>query len=145
MGKKPETKKLETTEEGREARELATELFKLWNETLKLVDEEKMAEFYLENCIFLPTLSDKFVTDKEGVKEYFKHFLEKKPVAEIVEDMAVYSKSGNELNHCGMYNFEVGSEDSRTIVEARFTYIWQKDERGDWKILHHHSSLLPKK
>jgi len=59
--------------------------------------------------------------------------------------MAVYSKSGNELNHCGMYNFEVGSEDSRTIVEARFTYIWQKDERGDWKILHHHSSLLPKK
>jgi len=42
-----------------------------------------------------------------------------------------------------MYNFEVDSADGRQIVEARFTFIWKKNEPGEWKIIHHHSSVKP--
>jgi hypothetical protein len=28
-------------------------------------------------------------------------------------------------------------------VEARFTFVYSRDEEGEWKIVHHHSSLKP--
>jgi len=41
-----------------------------------------------------------------------------------------------------MYTFELGDAGARTPVEARFSYVWRKEE-GDWKIAHHHSSVTP--
>jgi hypothetical protein len=46
--------------------------------------------------------------------------------------------------HSGMYNFEVGPGDNRQVVEARFSFVWKKDDQGEWKIVHHHSSAKPK-
>ena len=46
--------------------------------------------------------------------------------------------------HSGMYNFEVGPGDDRQVVEARFSFVWKKDDQGEWKIVHHHSSVKPK-
>ena len=46
--------------------------------------------------------------------------------------------------HSGMYNFEVGPYDDRQVVEARFSFVWKKDDQGEWKIVHHHSSAKPK-
>jgi len=43
-----------------------------------------------------------------------------------------------------MYNFEVGPVDDRKVVEARFSFVWKKDDQGEWKIVHHHSSARPK-
>ena len=45
--------------------------------------------------------------------------------------------------HSGMYNFEVGLGDDRQVVEARFSFVWKKDDQGEWKIVHHHSSAKP--
>jgi hypothetical protein len=42
-----------------------------------------------------------------------------------------------------MYTFMVGPDDTRQAVEARFSYMWRKVD-GDWKIVHHHSSAVPK-
>jgi hypothetical protein len=47
------------------------------------------------------------------------------------------------LLHSGMYNFTVGPADARQVVEARFTFVYVKNENGEWKIAHHHSSLKP--
>jgi hypothetical protein len=46
--------------------------------------------------------------------------------------------------HSGMYNFEVGLDDDRQVVEARFSFVWKKNDQGEWKIVHHHSSVKPK-
>jgi hypothetical protein len=44
--------------------------------------------------------------------------------------------------HCGVYRFALMKEGTREDVDARFTMLWSKID-GVWKILHHHSSIVP--
>ena len=43
------------------------------------------------------------------------------------------------FKHSGMNDFEVGSGSDRQVVEARFSFVWKKDDNGVWKIVHHHN------
>ena len=130
----------ETTQEKMEA--IASENFEIWNKALQNKDPKKMAEFYIENATFLPTLSEEFKKGQLGAEEYFKHFLEKNPIGEVSEKEVQIIRNDCYI-HSGMYNFEVDSDNGRQVVEARFTFIWEKDNQGEWKIVHHHSSLKP--
>ena len=126
----------------KEIREIAEENFSNWAEMLKTKDPKQVAEFYSKDATFLPTLSSEFKKGQKGVEEYFEHFLEKSPTGKVIED-AVQPLNKDTYLHSGLYNFEVGPEEARSIVEARFTYVWKRDENGKWKIIHHHSSLKP--
>ena len=122
--------------------ELAQANFGRWNEALKSRKAEEVAALYDNAATFLPTMSKEFKKGQGGAEEYFKHFLEKNPEGEIVEDE--YQPLGyDSYLRSGLYNFSVGPDDARQTVEARFSFVWKKDETGDWKIAHHHSSPLP--
>ncbi|MFH2136479.1 MAG: SgcJ/EcaC family oxidoreductase [Patescibacteria group bacterium] len=138
------SKELETRE-GKEILEgIAKQNFKTWSESLTTKDPKAVAELYTSDATFLPTVSGEFKKGQEGAKEYFHHFLEKDPRGEVTEE-EVQSLGENCYLHSGMYNFEVNSsEGGRQIVEARFSFVWRKNEKGEWKILHHHSSVKPK-
>ena len=69
-------------------------------------------------------------------------FLKKLPDGTITQDN-VQSYGEDAYLHTGMYTFQTGPEGNRQPVEARFSYMWRKVD-GDWKIVHHHSSALPK-
>jgi hypothetical protein len=101
-----------------------------------------MVEIYSIDNTFLPTLSGDFKKGSEGVVAYFSHFMEKDPVGTILE-YEVQSISEVAFTHSGMYRFEVGPASERTLVMARFTFVWSRDQEGNWKIIHHHSSLKP--
>ncbi len=140
----------EITQETMEA--IAYENFKRWNDALQTKDPKKVAELYTEDATFLPTLSGEFKRGKSGAEEYFKHFLEKNPIGEIVQGTVQTIKINNVVyadyyTHSGMYNFEVDSDkrEGRHTVEARFTLDWKKSDQEEWKISHHHSSLKPVK
>jgi len=126
----------------KEIKETAKQNFSVWNEALLSKQPEKVAELYSETATFLPTMSKEFKKGQAEAEGYFEHFLEKNPSGEIIED-EVQMIDQNHYLHSGMYNFEVGSEDKRETVEARFTFLWEKDENNDWKIAHHHSSVKP--
>ena len=121
---------------------IAKENFFKWAEALKTKNSKIMAEFYSEDATFLPTLSPDFKYGATEAEEYFVHFLEKNPVAEIKEQ-TTQALSDNIYLHSGMYDFEIGREGERQMVQARFSYVWKKDPSGKWKIIHHHSSLKP--
>ncbi len=123
------------------AAEVAQKLFFMWNEALSKGNAEEVADLYSDPVSFLPTMSPKLVTDRNGVIEYFRHFLQRFPTGEVTESYAEYM-GDNHLQHSGMYTFTVGSTDARTEIRARFTYTWANID-GQWKITHHHSSLLP--
>ena len=123
---------------------IANENFKKWNEVLVTKDPKKVASLYADDVSFLPTLSEKFINDLQGTEGYFEHFLSKDPYGKIIGE-TVQPLSDTSYCHSGLYNFEVGPKHDRAIVEARFTYIWKQEEPGAWKIIHHHSSLKPKK
>lgn len=122
---------------------IARENFAKWNEALLSKDPQKVIALYSPDNTFLPTMAPEFRQGTEEAEEYFKnHFLPKSPDGTIME-AKVQELGENAYVHSGLYNFTAGPEDKRQIMEARFTYVWQKDETGDWKIIHHHSSVRP--
>ena|SRR3989344_8190634 len=121
---------------------IAKENFYKWNAALESRNPKEVAGLYQEGAPFLPTLSNDFIQEADETEKYFEHFLEKNPSGEIMEE-SVQPLSDNCYCHSGRYNFEVGSKNNRKIIEARFTFIWEKDDQGEWKIKHHHSSLRP--
>lgn len=125
--------------------EIASRNFGIWNSALQTGCPKKVAVFYIVDATFLPTTSGKFKKGKYGAEEYFKHFFVKNPSAsgKIIQE-EVQTLGTDCYLHSGMYNFEVGSVDDRQVVEARFSFVWKKDDHGEWKIVHHHSSAKPK-
>ena len=122
---------------------IAQKNFKAWNDALKEKNYEKVAALYSsQDLSFLPTVSPKFIRDGQSTKEYFMDFLKKLPDGTITADNV--QKYGDDAYlHTGLYTFMTGPENNRQPVEARFSYMWRKID-GAWKIVHHHSSALPK-
>lgn len=125
-------------------KDIANKNLESWTNALLQKDSSVMAGFYSNtNLSFLPTLDSRHVLNLEDTQDYFEnHFLPKSPKCVEVSEEIVVSLSESSYCHTGKYIFEVGPEDDRRTAEARFTYVWKK-EGEDWKILHHHSSLLP--
>ena len=123
--------------------EIARENFQMWNEALQTKDAKKVSLLYSEDNTFHPTMSGDFKSGQKDAEDYFEHFLLKNPFGKIVEEK-VQSLGENSYLNSGLYNFEIGPAEKREIVEARFTFVWQKDKDGQWKIIHHHSSIRPK-
>lgn len=123
--------------------QVARENFRVWNEALKSRDAERISALYTDNATFLPTISDELKAGIAGENDYFIHFMEKEPIGKIIEDV-IQPINEDTYVHCGMYNFTVGPKTDREVVKARFTFVWMKDEDGNWQIVHHHSSLKPK-
>jgi len=121
---------------------ISAENFYKWNESLKTGNANLVANLYTKDATFLPTMSPDFKVGIDGAREYFTHFLQKKPIGKVIYDK-VQVLGPNSYLHSGMYNFEVGPDNNRQILEARFTFIWVQNNQGEWKIAHHHSSVKP--
>ena len=122
--------------------ELALANFTRWTDALLTRDPKKVAELYADDATFLSTMSPEFPKGPSGAEKYFHHFLAKNPVCKLVEG-AVQVLGQNCYAHSGMYDFELGPEDNRHVAHARFTFVWRREENGEWKIIHHHSSVVP--
>ena len=122
---------------------IAKELFDKWNNLLQTKNKNKVVEMYSEDATFLPTLSGKLKRGIKGAIEYFEHFLTKNPQGTIIESVVQESNDKGTIIYSGLYDFEVGVDDARESIRARFTYVFQKNLKNEWKIIHHHSSLRP--
>ncbi|WP_221274525.1 SgcJ/EcaC family oxidoreductase [Thaumasiovibrio subtropicus] len=115
-------------------------IFKEWNDALATLDPQKVVACYSDEAILIPTLSNQVRCNKEEIQDYFTQFLQKRPqgtieleqTREISEDVVINS---------GIYTFRF-DDDAATDTQARFTFLYKKEAQG-WKILEHHSSLLP--
>ena len=119
-----------------------------------------------EPMLLLPTLSDKPRTNLDAVEDYFVSFLKRKPKGRIVSGKILIGPDGSWAHDAGIYEFVLedspsdktqdvnsgetsqnvnpGSNKSNTsVVRARYSFLYLRDERGEWKIAHHHSSVMP--
>jgi uncharacterized protein (TIGR02246 family) len=113
-------------------------LFHLWNDALATLDAETVAKRYASKSILLPTVSDKPRTDYEGIKSYFADFCEKKPQGVITESTVI--KGDDWCMDAGVYEFTLGATGDKVMARYSFVYQYEDDE---WKIAHHHSSMMP--
>jgi len=135
---------LKNTDSETELKNIAAANFARWNEFLQCGNPKQVADLYTDDATFLPTVSGDFKKGKHGAEEYFRHFVAKTPKGEITE--SVIQKIDDRCYlHSGKYNFQVGPQDDRKILHARFTFLWQLNMEGIWQIAHHHSSLNPEK
>jgi len=121
-------------------KKLAEELFNKWNAALQTGNARKVAALYAEDAVLLPTVSNLPRTTTAEIEDYFVHFLEKKPYG-IIKQRNI--KQGcNKLTDAGIYDFEVISEGRKQVVPARYTFVYEY-RNNEWKIVHHHSSVMP--
>ncbi len=118
------------------------ENFGKWNSALQTKDSKKVAALYSTSLSFLPTVSPKHIKSGDLTEDYFKEFVLKNPFGTITDDSVQVYEDGLAYLHTGMYTFELGQGADRKPVAARFSYMWRK-EGSDWKITHHHSSVVP--
>jgi uncharacterized protein (TIGR02246 family) len=114
------------------------DLFQLWNGALATLDSSKVADRYSKEPVLLPTVSDTPRTDYALIKDYFDAFLLKKPQGEILSGDIIIGT--NWAQDAGVYEFTMGVDGSKVKGRYSFIYIF---EDGEWKISHHHSSVMP--
>jgi len=113
-------------------------LFQLWNSALATEDPDAVAKRYSSKAVLLPTVSDVPRTDYDLIKDYFVGFLKKQPQGEILESNVTIGH--NWCQDAGIYEFTMGATGDKVKGRYSFVYVW---EEGQWKISHHHSSVMP--
>lgn len=121
---------------------LAQELFNTWNNALQTGNAKAVAQLYWEDGILLPTVSNVPRVNHAEIEDYFHHFLESNPFGTIISRNL---KQGcNKLTDAGIYEFKVTKNGETNVVPARYTFVYEF-RNNQWKISHHHSSMMPEK
>lgn len=119
-------------------------LFVRWNDALQDITGNKVVALYADDATLLPTVENGPYTKADGIKQYFLHFVERKPVATIDETKRVIKTGCNVAYDIGLYSFSVNGAhtDNRETIRARYTFIYKWDGHR-WLIEHQHSSMEP--
>lgn len=125
------------TEEERE--EIAAQ-FGLWNEALQTGDAGQVAKLYAPDATLLPTISNEVRQTPHAIQDYFEEFLELKPRGTILSQKI--RLFGDVATNSGIYKFLLSDQDEDRVVVARFSFVYTRDGDG-WKIIEHHSSMMP--
>ncbi len=116
-------------------------LFRAWNDALASGDPERVAALYTRDAVLLPTFSGRVLQGREAIAGYFRSFLKQRPQALIGQHVA--HVGCNMASDVGIYTFSVMDDTGLSReVAARYTFLYRFQD-GHWRILHHHSALLP--
>lgn len=116
-------------------------LFDRWNSALATGDADTVAKLYATDAILEPTVSNEVRTTPPRIKAYFVKFLQMKPHGTInIREIRWLGDSA--ALDTGVYTFDLNKNGTHQKVHARYTYVYKKVD-GEWKILNHHSSMMP--
>ena len=122
----------------------AAELLQKWTSAIKNGEPKQVTSLYHEDGILLGTFSPKERVGHELILEYFEGLLKSPVEVQIVSEHPHVFESF--AVNSGLYNFIT---DSKTI-NARFSFAYSKGNKfgipqniAEWKIIAHHSSILP--
>ena len=113
-----------------------SELLQKWVNAIKQGDPKQVINLYHENGILLGTFSPKKRIGHELILEYFENLLKNPVEVEIVSEH-IHALESITVNS-GLYNFITNGK----TINARFSFVYARDN-AEWKIISHHSSVLP--
>lgn len=115
--------------------------FDRWNNALQTGDAAAVTAYYANDAVLLPTVSNKVRTDHEGIRDYFEYFLGLQPNGKI-DEKNIYI-NGNVAINAGIYTFTVKKDGEEQQVQARYSFVYERQNDGEWLIVNHHSSAMP--
>ena len=107
-----------------------------WADKIRTNDPKQVASLYHRDGLLLGTFSDIERKGYDLILKYFENLLKSEVDVEIITQHK--HETNSIITNSGLYNFIV---DGKT-VNARFSFVFIKVD-DDWKILSHHSSVLP--
>ena len=114
------------------------DILQTWIENIKSNDANKVADLYHEKGLLLGTFSNIERSGQSLILDYFNNLLRSQVDVEIITKHEY--KSESIATASGLYNFILNDKK----IEARFSFVFIKNKL-EWKILSHHSSVLPEK
>jgi len=121
------------------------EAYQSWTKAIDTAngDPSKIVALYADNAVLMPMLSDKMLTSKSQITDYFKKFTSYKNITVSTKKFNVQAYGDIAVAN-GTYTFYyLGKHDKSESVEARFTFVYQKAGGDKWLIVSQHSSVLP--
>jgi|TARA_B110000014_G_scaffold254290_1_gene234722 uncharacterized protein (TIGR02246 family) len=115
---------------------IASELLQKWADTIKQGDPKQVTLLYDKKALLLGTFSAKERVGHNAISEYFVNLLKNSVSVEIVSEHT-YAWDTVAVNS-GLYNFVLPDK----TIAARFSFVYGRNE-DLWKIISHHSSVLP--
>lgn len=119
----------------------ADQILDQWEKYLNDGDLPNIVKLYANDAILWGTFSKVIRNNPDLIKEYFQELLLKKNFKVDINSSSARVYSDTYL-YSGTYEF---SYVDKELVKfpARFTFVICKDESGSYKIVEHHSSLIP--
>lgn len=119
-------------------------LFTKFNAAWATKNPDTVTALFDTDAVLLATVSNKPRTDPAGVRDYFVKFLKGSPVGTI--DSSTIKSGCNWAARLGTWTVVLtdAATGAKTDVKARYSFIYGY-EKGQWKIEHLHSSMMPEK
>ena len=111
-------------------------MLETWVDKIRTNDPKQVVALYHDDGLLLGTFSDIERKGSSLILEYFENLLKSEVDVEIVTQHK--HETDSLVTNSGLYNFIVNGK----TVNARFSFVFMKTG-NDWKILSHHSSVLP--
>ena len=134
----------------KEVVEGVSEACKAWANAVQRLSVDDVVELYDEQDGTLlgtvDTANDGVRSSPETIRTYFNGFLDKDGInAQFpefnAEDVIVLSPTVAVYN--GYYAFELKKGGTTNVANAKFTFLYRKNDKGQWKIIVHNSGFTP--
>ena len=111
-------------------------MLETWVNKIKTNDPQQVVSLYHNDGLLLGTFSDIERKGHDLILDYFENLLKSQVDVEIVSQHK--HETDSVVTNSGLYNFIVNGK----TIQARFSFVFIKIV-NDWKIISHHSSVLP--
>ena len=125
---------------------IASELLQKWVSVVKGGDPKQVTNLYWDDGILLGTFSNKERVGHDLIFEYFENLLKSPVEVKIVsEHPHVFNQGSSDYGeyaiNSGHYNFVTNGK----TINARFSFVYHDflEQDDEWKIISHHSSVMP--
>ena len=113
-----------------------------WAAAFNAGDARALSALYADTAVLWGTLSPLMLTDAAGIRRYFDQTFSTvaKPVVSLGERHL--RMLGDKAVNSGAYTFSLERAGQWQTVPARFSFVYQATADG-WRIVDHHSSVMP--
>ncbi len=119
----------------------ADQVLKKWEECLNNGDLANIVSLYSDNAVLWGTFSKIIRDSSELIEEYFEELFKKNLLRVHFGLIRPRTHNGTCL-YSGMYKFSY-MDRKLVILPARFTFVIGHDKEAGYRIMEHHSSLVP--
>lgn len=112
-----------------------------WEEYLNSANLNNLVDLYAHDAVLWGTFSNVIRNRSDLIREYFQDLFKKRDIKVSFNDSYNRVYEGMHL-YSGTYKFSYIDQELK-IINARYTFVVCKDSNGKYKIVEHHSSVIP--